>query len=352
MYVEVVRGIGGIRYVKIIEIAKLRDPRLNFSIREYVIERRRDPLTGRWCRINVERALRERKVDEKEIEECVDKIFKETYNTCVFCRDRVENLTPKFVDNTRIRFGKVIITPNLYPFADTHVIGIIDPDRHEIDVSDICEYLEDIIHSCIEYFKKLGKDYKYHYINMNFLFPAGSSIPHAHIQVFASKYPSTYHYEILRRCRLYYRKFLRNMMLDYVESEIYLKDRLIREIESFTIFAAYSPKSYNEVHIVHRDEVDILNFEDFDIKNLSKSICLVLRGYRYVLGQRSFNFSIYSTSASQNHRYFRLFMRLVTRKEPIPYYTNDIGFIELLHEEPVIVTYPEDTARKLREVEL
>ncbi len=350
MKVEIVKGIGGIRYVKIIERSRLLDPRQNFSLKEYTIERRRDPITGRWCRINVERALRERRIEQREVEECISKIFDETRMGCVFCKENVEKSTPKFHDGTRIVHGKVMLMPNLYPFAETHAIGVIDPEKHEIDVGDLCNYFEDILRACIEYFKKLGIEYRYHYVNMNFLFPAGSSIPHAHIQVFSTRYPSVYHYEVLRRCMRYYEKYNRNLMVDYANSEIVIGDRLIRSIDNLIIFAAYAPRGYNEVHIVHTDIHDIVSAKDQDISNIVKAMCTVLRGFRYILDQRSFNFSIFSTNSIKYGKYSRILIRLVTRKEPVPYYTNDIGFIELLHEEPVIITYPENVAEKLRNV--
>jgi len=346
--IEISRGVGGIKYVKIVEKCRLQDPRAGFSIKEYVIERRRDPLTGKWCRINVERALRERRVEEKEIDESVRKVFDEYSSSCPFCSSRIESQTPKFEEGDRIYHGKVIIMPNLYPFAETHAIGVIDPDRHVTDVSDICDYIVDIIEGSITYFRRLGFRYRYHYINMNFLFPAGSSIPHAHIQIFATEYPSVYHEDILRRSVKYYDKYCRNMMVDYLLSEIQNSSRLILASEDTVTFAAYCPRSYNEVHILHMYEHDILSLDKKGVDSLAEPICRVLRGFRNILLQRTFNFAILSTSRKKHSKHFRIMVRLCTRKEPVPYYTNDIGFIELLHEEPVIITYPEETAKKLR----
>ena len=47
-------------------------------------------------------------------------------------------------------------------------------------------------------------------------------------------------------------------------------------------------------------------------------------------------------------KYFRLHVRVVGRKNPIPNYVNDVGFMEIIHLEPVITALPEEIAKKLR----
>ena len=87
----VVNGVRGVKFVKYVVEAKFKRPEDFIEITQ-VIEYRRDPLTGRWCRINVLRTLRE--LPRREID--VSKVFEDVKSFCPFCKHNVYVKTPKF----------------------------------------------------------------------------------------------------------------------------------------------------------------------------------------------------------------------------------------------------------------
>lgn len=355
MILHVRRGVRGIRLVKIIEKAVLLDPRQGFSEREYTIEIRKDPLTGWWCRINVERARRERQVPEEEVKKTIEELAEETRQTCVFCRTNFEEKTPKFSKMPRERYcyGKVVLMPNLFPFGETHALAILDPDTHVRDLDEIDqELVQDLLHVCIDYFRdvtRLKPRHRFHYINMNLFFPAGSSIIHPHAQIFTSIKPTPLHAAMIARAKRYYDKWLAKIYDDYILTEIQ-SERYVTRVGHVHVITYFAPVSNFHTLIISEQHGNLLELSDSDIRDMAHAIARVCQILRREFSQHSMNFAILSTCHEKYVKYSRVMVHIVCRKEPSKYYVNDIGFIELLHREPVVTTYPEDVGLRMRRV--
>ena len=85
-----------------------------------------DPLTQVQCRINPARAKRVKQTGDVVN---LSGIIARTGETCPFCLERVEEKTPKLLQNVcqegRIKLGETLIFPNLNPVGENHAVGII-----------------------------------------------------------------------------------------------------------------------------------------------------------------------------------------------------------------------------------
>ncbi len=347
-----IRGVGSVELVKVVEecVMYLSDG----SLRKCLVEYRKDPLTGLWCRINVERAFREHRPDIEEIRKNIEEVIKRTESDCPFCASRFRERTPRFyfLKESVLSRGAVVLVPNMFPFGKFHSIAILDPGRHYRPPWDLHEVILDLLVLCQEYFEKIirvDSGQKYCYINMNFLFPAGSSAVHPHAQIVTARRPTNVHGVILRRAERYYRKTGRLLLLDYVDTEVSIGARHVLTKGRFVVYAPFAPHVNYEFHIVDRERGDFQDLSLCDIKILARILCNIISAVSLRFGQYSFNFSIYSALPSSRYsRYSTLLVRVGFRKEPYANYVNDIGFMELLHGEHVVVTYPEEYARSVR----
>ena len=82
-----------------------------------------------------------------------------------------------------------------------------------------------------------------------------------------------------------------------------------------------------------------------DIDSLAQGILEVLSLYRK-LGTHAFNMAIYF--AIEKTEEFSAFCSLISRINPNPLSTSDSAFMERLHNEPIILTLPEDLGRYYR----
>jgi galactose-1-phosphate uridylyltransferase len=70
--------------------------------------------------------------------------------------------------------------------------------------------------------------------------------------------------------------------------------------------------------------------------------------YYHKIGIESFNMVIFSGPLDKELRYFNLNLKIISRPCLKPIYTNDSGFMERIHYEPIIETKPESLAKELR----
>ncbi len=346
---EVVRGYGGVEYERIIVKARLKEPP-KFELSEQVIEYRRDPLLKRWCRINKLRTLREIHITYDVME-----LFHETKRRCPFCANAIESRTPLLQDGRRLINGRTAAFPNLYPFAPYHLVVIPDMEDHykapwnlEIDE------LRNSIDLCRKFFIETHErdpHARYCSINMNFLYPAGASQPHLHLQVFLDYKPSWLTSFTLSRSRAYKLKFNSNYWDDIVKSEFEIGKRVFYKGDVTTWFAGFAPLCNGEVvGVFEYDKTSVVELEDHEIEGLARDLRRVFELLNSRLKALSLNMVIMDAGfeGKKSRGYFRLHVRVCIRKNPEPHYVNDVGFMELLHLEPVITIVPEELAESLR----
>lgn len=340
-----------ISFEKEILKAKFKSPLKNFSVVENEIEIRKDPLTSRICRINVERAKRPKqvKIKEREIENVAKK-----RRECFFCSKNIEKLTPKFFGmKERIFKGNSVVFPNLFPFGKYHAIVVLDKKRHYFSLNKIdWKMLLNSFEASIEFFKKANEkdpEFKFPSINFNFLPSAGASIFHPHLQINLDKKPTFFMKILMEKTLEYYERFKSNFWFDLVDEEKRRGERFIGEIGSFSWIADFAPFKNDQVSGIIKEKISSFdNLKRKHLKDLSLSLETIFKKL-YEKGVRAINFSIFSGPLKEDiSNYFLINMKIVSRPMTSKFYVSDIGFMELIHSEPVIETLPEEVAKNLR----
>ena len=350
---EVKKGVNGIVFIREIFEATLLNPLKNFQLDKHRIEIRRDPLTGLRTRINIERALRVKQSEIKNIE--LAEIVKTSISKCYFCENNIFKHTPKIAGYTNGRFieENSVLFPNLYPFGIYHGVVVLNMKEHyenysEIDVKDIHNSLK----VTINYFKWIherDRKAKYPTINFNFLFPAGASIIHPHLQILLDYTPTLLMRIIIKKSLKYYEKYKSNMWKDYVESEKKLEERYITEGKIVHWIASFAPRANCEVIGVLKVEKKITQLSEEELWNLSQDIHEIFKKYQKGIKEESIKMTIFDPGFNnKTNGKVRVHIRLIARKNPEPYYVNDRGFMETLHLEPVVEHLPEKVAETLR----
>ena len=299
-----------------------------FTIHEIRTERgilqyRRESLTGIRCRISPARV--ERQIDTAPA-------MPSYRDGCPFCPDAIDTSTPTFEDGSRLRCGKSVTFPNLYPFAEHHVVTVITPD-HAAGRFDV-RCLADAISGTAE---ALARSPGYASINWNYLPSAGASIVHPHLQGIADPEP-TYLADLYISAG---RRYLANhgrLYWDDLMAHERLSDRLLFEDE---IFWSANPVPLGEREVRGILPVSTLAELGPYVEPLAEGILRIIAFYRS-LGTHAFNVSIFFDAPGKAGRGHRAFCSLIARLNPNSLSMCDSAFMERLHLEPVILTLPED----------
>ncbi|MCM2465555.1 galactose-1-phosphate uridylyltransferase [Methanoculleus sp. CWC-02] len=306
-----------------------------FTIREIRTERgvlqyRRESLTGIRCRISPVRV--ERQIDTAPA-------MPDSRDGCPFCPDAIAVSTPTFEDGSRLRSGESVTFPNLYPFAERHVVTVITPDHAAGRFEKRC--LADAISGTAE---ALGRAPGYASINWNYLPSAGASIVHPHLQGIADPEPTRLADLYITGGRRYLADHGRLYWEDLVEGER-CSERFLFEDE---IFWSANPVPLGEREV--RGILPVSTLAEFGpyIGPLADGILRVIDFYRS-LGTHAFNASIFFDAPGKGGQGHRAFCSIIARLNPNSLSMCDSAFMERLHLEPVVLTLPEALGALFRE---
>ncbi len=339
-----------VKFEKSLKETTILTPSTGFKPEIQVVERRKDTLLERWCRINIERANRPKiKAGDSSVLELAESSRK----TCPFCPDRVETNTPMFprslIPEGRLRVGEAIALPNLFAFAQHHAVVVLTREHFlpldRLDAMHIRNGLEASI-SYIKAVRAKHPQVRFCSINWNHLLTAAASMLHPHFQVIADEAPTRYIYEALEASRVFQEKHGVSYWSDIVEAE---EENLERFIGGFggskwyTSFCGFG--NNNVVGVV--DASNLFEMSEATLGDFSKGLSAMLKGYN-ALGVQGFNMSMFSGPLDTQSRHFSVHLRMISRPDVKPLYTTDTGFMERLHDEVVVETMPEDVASKIR----
>ncbi len=353
-----VKEVGKIKFEKIIRSAKIHSPLDSYKLVEQKIEFRKDPLTNHYSRINKLRAdrVKQATMPNENYEQNLQSVIENSSKKCFFCPENVEKSTPRFPKELglgdRIKQGTFTLFPNLFVFSQYHAVGTLG-DQHFTPLQDFSpEIWQDAIEGSIKYFKAVNKfdeSVKYPSINFNYLPPSASSIIHPHIQIIQDVKPTKY-CEILMGRSKQYTKNGSNYWLDLIEAEKEINERFITENNFMAWIATYSPLGKNELTgIVKIPKTDITVFTKEESAELARGISQALKALYIGRGATSVNMAIYIGPINEDHSdSFQINLKIVTRPNLMPNYTGDIGFMELLHFEPIAAATPEDIVESVR----
>ena len=333
----------------------IKNPYKDFSEEQHRVEIRKDPLLGDTSIYNPFLKDKARFFFGDNDPELIRKLVEDSAGTCIFCPDKVEVSTPcypsELLPGGRLRIGEALLFPNLFSIARYHPVVALSR-AHFLKLS---EFSPELIGNGLALMSQfLAAVYQrdpsaiYAVINANYLFPAGASLVHPHLQMLISPVAYSYHERLIEACDSYYRKSGSFYHADLIDEEKKTGLRYITQRGKWHWMTAFSPMGSNEVIAVHESEGDFSLLSDSDLENLSQGISRVLSFYES-LGHLSFNYSLFSLKKSQPREGFLCLLKIINRQNLYPNYRNDDYFLQKMLQSELIIHLPEELAQKLRD---
>lgn len=343
-----------LQWISWTETARFHNPLRNGDLDEQIIEVRRDPLTGHQSIYNAalegKTAILFPSTDETYLEERAAA----SMSTCFLCDGKWRTMTPSYPDTLipggRLVRGEAVLFPNLFPLSAHHAVVMVG-NRHHRRLNDFPEDLlidaltvaVDFVRACAEKTPEVG----FFTINANYLFPAGASVTHPHLQILGGVQPTTHHRLLLDASRAYRDRTGTRYWDDLVAAERTEGHRYIAQINDTHWIAAYSPMGVNEVVGVYPNAPTFLDWTEAHIRATGRALSRVLIGY-HALGFSTFNFSCFSGPVQGNDGTFACVLRIVNRQNVTPHYRTDDYYFQKLLKNEIMILRPEKLAEHLR----
>lgn len=336
------------------ETARFHSPLLNGRLDEQTIEVRRDPLTGHQSIYNAALEGKQTILFPPTDESYLEERAAASAATCFLCNGKWRTTTPAYPDDLipggRLVRGEAVLFPNLFPLSAYHAVVMVG-DRHHRRLNEFPEELladawsaaMDFIRACAEKTPHI----RYFTVNANYLFPAGASVTHPHLQILGGLKPGTHHRLLLEASKAYKERTGNCYWDDLVVSERRENRRYIAQIHRAHWMAAYSPMGVNEILAVIPQASTFLDWTEDDIRATARGLQNVLAGY-YSLGFSTFNFSCYSGWLDETEESFACVLRIVNRQNVTPHYRVDDYYFQKLLKNEIMIMRPESLAERLR----
>ncbi len=332
---------------------KILNPSRDFAEDDYTIEVRKDPLLGDTSVYNP--FLRDKaKLFFSECDpEVIAELIKESGKSCFLCGEGVLKNTPIYppdlVGDGRIHSGESVLFPNLFSIAQYHAVVSLSK-THFLRLTEFTPGLLGDGLAAAQKFLTAVYDYDtlvpFAVVCCNYLFPAGASLVHPHMQILATPVAYSYQGRVVDACGVYYREKGSVYHLDLIEEEISIGSRYIRQTGRWHWLAAFSPMGNNEIIAVHQEERDFARLKMEDIRDLAYGISRVLAFYES-LGHLSFNYALFSVKNSLKEG-VRCFLKIINRQNLYANYRNDDYFLQKLLQSELIIIPPEELASRIR----
>jgi galactose-1-phosphate uridylyltransferase len=340
-----------VKFEKQIQETRILSPLTGFTPQTQAVERRKDPLLDRWCRINVERANRPKSSGG---DSSIPQLVESTAKNCPFCPDRIQTSTPKFpsdiLPDGRLRVGEAVVVPNLFAFAQHHAVVVLTK-KHFLPLDEFHpELILNGLKASLKYLEAVRASnprVRYASINWNNLPTAAASMLHPHLQIIADEVPTLYLSEAIASSERYYEENGVSYWLDLIEAEYDLGERYIADFGGSSWLTSFCGMGNNEILGVLKAS-NLFELSESQLSDYSDGLSMMLKGY-HKMGVQAFNLSLYSGALDVDTRGFSVHSRMISRPDVKSVYTADTGFMERLHDEIVVETMPEDVASRMRE---
>lgn len=345
--------MGRIVFDSVASDVRFLNPLKEFAEDIQTLQIRRDPLLGDTSVFNPELKDKAQIFFGSCDQELIKNLVEETAKNCFFCGDAVAKSTPRFMPDFssegRIKVGEALLFPNLFSLGTYHpVIRLCD--AHFLKLS---QFTPDLIVNgflAAQQFNTIAceKDAAVAYaaVTANYLFPAGASLVHPHLQMIATTLPYSYQARILEGCRRWQNDY-GTSYFDDLRAEEMNGPRFVGQTGQWQWITPFSPLGNNEVMAIHEDLGDLDELSDQDLFDLSTGIAKILAHYE-TLGHLSYNYALYSVRKERNDAGFRALLKIITRQNLYPNYRNDDYFLQKLLQSELIITPPEELAKQLR----
>ena len=328
------------------------NPMKGFAEDVQTLQVRNDPLLGDTSVLNPKFKNKAQIYFGSCDQELIDTLVEDSAKNCFFCGEAVAKSTPRFTPDFssegRIKVGEALLFPNLFSIGAYHpVIRLCD--AHFLKLSEFTPELIANAFLAAQQFIRIAyeKDQSVAYaaVSANYLFPAGASLVHPHLQMLATPIPYSYQARIIDACSIWQKNNGTSYFVDLIQEEEG-GTRYVGQTGGWHWLTPFSPLGNNEVMAVHENVDDLNDLSEDDINNLSAGISKVLCHYE-TLGHLSYNYALYSVRKEKGDGNFRALLKIITRQNLYPNYRNDDYFLQKLLQSELIITPPEELAEQL-----
>jgi UDPglucose--hexose-1-phosphate uridylyltransferase len=346
--------MGVIRFESFSENVRFHSPLKQMELVEVEIQRRRDPLSGRCAIYSSALKDKGRMFFGPTDRDLIARAAEQSRANCFFCPENVEGTTPRYeeswVPGGFIRTGDCFLFPNLFPLSALHAVIALGK-KHVRDLDDFpAPLLRDGFSAALQFARSVHRSdssMRYLTVNANYLFPAGASLVHPHLQLFGGKYPSSYVEQSAADCR----RFREEQGQDYfellVEEEKRSGQRYVASSGPVHWLVPFAPIGTNEILGILPGQPDLLAIEEDSLEGLSAGLSKIL-AYYHQIGFSTFNFTVYSAALGRDDNPFPVFIRVICRQNVSENYRTDDYFIQKLLGEELMLILPEDLAAGVR----
>jgi len=346
--------MGNIQFVSFKRKSKFISPLKNFQEDVHLLEHRQDPLMGTMSILGYNLADKAKMLFGDIDHDLIEQVAQESKPRCFMCPEKVNTTTPKYssdiLPQERVNLGEATLFPNLFPLSEFHAVCALT-HTHYLNLRDFSpEILANGIQACLKFVKSAfnaNSSAKYMTLNCNYLFPAGASVVHPHMQVLGGDVPYTYLKSMLEDSLQYFEKNQSNFWNDLISAEKKARERYIGKTGEIEWIATFSPLGVNEVQGIIREKSNFLELSQTQVKALGEGISKILKFYEEE-GYSTFNFVIYSGPMGETIDWFWSNMRIISRANVYKNYRTDDYFLQKLLGTEIILTPPEELADKLK----
>ncbi len=314
-----------------------------------LIEIRKDPITGRNCRITYSRSL-EKEAATGTFPPPPPGAAKSA--ECPFCSHRLENATPRAVSDLlprgRQRYRDSVLFPNLFPYGAYSAVSLFD-DRHFVEIGTArVETYADCFINCANYLKKVltkDPDAVYVAITQNHLPAAGGSLVHPHLQVHADRPASNFHRFYQDRAAGFFQATGEGIFSAYLEKEIRDGKRYIGRTGQWHWLAAFAPEGFFEIWAILPGSFSICDLETGHWQALARGVLSAQRFFRS-LNRNAYNLGLLAVERGDSRLELRASLKV--RANYAPWVRSDFTAYELMLGEMATFVAPEQTASKAR----
>ena len=345
-----------VKFKKIVNEASIMNPFNEFQKEKQTTEIRFDPLTNIKRLFNVGLTEKAKMFYQPADENLIEMLAKKTGETCIFCPQNLEKVTPKFPENIlpqgRLNKGDSWVFPNLFQIYEITAVGVIGKD-HFVKIDEFKpEQFKNAFSTIIDFFREVhsrNPEYKYSIMGMNYLPPAASSQLHPHIQIYMSKIPFTYVDIMMKESAAYMEKNSKNFWNDLIDTEKELGERYVGPSGNVEWIASFSPMAQNELIGILPEKSNFFEYDDKDLDDITNGIVKILKFYKNEFEMSSFNFILYSGPLGEQNQSFRSSVKIATRPNFNGHYINDIHLAPLFYLEDWYANLPEKVAALLKD---
>lgn len=328
-------------------------------------ELRKDPISGRWVIISIERGKRPSDFGMR--------VSPKKGGFCAFCEGN-EHTTPSEIMAFRPGSGQpntpgwnLRIVPNKFPalnvvgeldrvgegiFDKMNGVGahevIIECPDHNLTLSTMpIKYVEDVLWAFHQRMEDLKKDKRFKYILVfkNEGDDAGASLEHTHSQLIALPIVPQLVEEELFQAKQYHEYKERCIFCDIIHQETASKTRVISENDDFIAIAPFASRSPFETMILPKKHESSFAPND-NVNNLAQILQRTLKQIDKVLDLPPYNFMIH-TSPFKNEKndYYHWHIEILPKLTKIAGFEWGSGF----HINPMP---PEEAAQFMRDAKV